>query len=100
MPKVLAENEPLSEEDLAALGPKPDYSNVVELTDEIEASLYDAQENLIRAEHGDEAADTANYGWAVDDGVVATKVYLPTGAMVLCSELGKDGVIKHQWLKY
>jgi hypothetical protein len=93
---TLAENEPLPD-DFPAFVERDD---VLEINDELETELYNAQERLIQAEYGEEIAKNANYGWAVDDYGVATKVYIPNkGKMVLCSEIAKDGTVKHQWLE-
>lgn len=55
---------------------------------EAEDVTYEAQREYILAEFGEEAADTANYGWGVDEivGVIATKVY---GHGVLTTAIGE-----------
>ena len=99
MPKVitLAENEPLSEADMELLS---GGDNEPTLTDKLEEAVYKAQEALIAIEYGRKAADHANYGWAVDDTGVATKVYLPNGTMILCTEVDAKGVMAHEWEPY
>ena len=93
---TLAQNEPLPE-DFPYQVPQ---NHLLEINDEIETELYNAQEILIKAEYGEEVAQNANYGWAVDDYGVCTKVYTKTGPIVLGTVIAKDGTIKHEWLKY
>lgn len=68
----------------------------------IERRIYEHQEAEIRAKYGEDAAQLANYGWAVitemDHVEVATKVYLPTGAVIIASAANSlDDPIESQW---
>jgi hypothetical protein len=69
-----------------------------------QTAIIDEQIRLIEGKHGKEAADMANYGWgtsADNDAVsIATKVYLPDGAVVLVSDAVKGTAITHRWEKY
>jgi hypothetical protein len=69
----------------------------------LEAKIYQVQEELIKAQYGEDIAQLANYGWAVevtDELVgVATKVYSDP-MMILGSEAKPNGEINHQWLPY
>ena len=51
---------------------------------EWEWEAYDAQMEYIKEEFGEDAANKANYGWAVDGYTIATKVY---GHGVLVTDL-------------
>lgn len=63
---------------------------------EREDEAYDAQEAWIKENCGDEAANTANYGWFVDevDGNICTKVY---GHGVLTTVIA---TLEHEWDPY
>jgi hypothetical protein len=51
--------------------------NDISAQDRLEGQIYVNQERFIRETFGDRAANTANYGWGVDEveRVVMTKVY-------------------------
>lgn len=64
------------------------------------AGLFDAQGEEIAKRYGNEAATSANYGWGVGNGHVATKVYLDSGNMIIQTEAKADGTITHSWSRH
>lgn len=76
-----------------------DTSDLDDPTALAEDAAAQAQYDLIRAQHGEQAAEAANYGWGVggDDCYVsyATKVY---GHGVLITEVVvATGEMTHEW---
>ncbi len=75
-------------------------------TDKTELALYESQRQWILQHHGEEAAENANYGWAVETNDsspflgVATKVYghgiLYSDALNLI-ENGGELQVEHSW---
>ena len=63
--------------------------------DVAEGRVYAEQAKAIEAKYGKAAADNANYGWAVDDDGVATKVYGANGRVIVCTSF--DNPTNHEW---
>jgi len=75
-----------------------------DLEEKLEERAYNEQYKEIKKAYGQKAADKANYGWGVDEGSIATKVYLPDGAQVLVTSFDPSGdinqVMDHEWEDY
>lgn len=69
-------------------------------TSDLETHIYEAQHKIIAEKYGEQAAELANYGWAVeeyDDRVgVCTKVYVEP-VMLLDTEGTTSGEMVHVW---
>jgi threonine dehydratase len=72
--------------------------------DTLECEAYAKQHELIEKEHGREAAASANYGWGVSGSAthlsIATKVYVPGGAVLVTSVNLQTGEMTHRWEDY
>ena len=71
-------------------------------SDEIIQEVYSIQEKLIAEKYGTEAAEQANYAAGLQQGSIATKVYLNSGNVTLESNFSTDGdsitKISHRWI--